>query len=44
MMEIDGVIDFDIVKCVILIEENNFDSEEHSHQETLLSAECNLSD
>ena len=30
MMELDGVIDFDIVKCVILIEEKNFDSEEHS--------------
>ena len=34
MMEIEGVIDFDIVKCVILIEEKHFDSEEHSLQET----------
>ena len=34
MMEIDGVIDFDILKCVILIEEKHFDSEEHSFQET----------
>ena len=34
MMQLMGVIDFDILKCVILIEEKHFDSEEHSFQET----------
>ena len=29
MMELEGVIDFDVVKCVILIEEQNYDSEEY---------------
>lgn len=27
MMQLKGIIDFDIVKCVILVEEKHFDSE-----------------
>ena len=30
MMEIEGVIDFDAVKCLIMIEENHFESNEQS--------------
>lgn len=28
MMELKGIIDFDVVKCVILIEEKNIDTEQ----------------
>ena len=28
MMELEGVIDFDIVKCLIMVEEKHYDSSE----------------